>query len=327
MKVVDIHPEELIDRLQNGELSGVERERLDAHLAQCSSCRFEIGVRADLEQEAPLLAQRPQLTHAGQVAPRTLPLTADAPQSAPRAPASVRPRIRRRWRLVMLAAALVLCAGGATAAVVAGAVVAPNWLPWASELKAANRAASASDAKAAHQSKRAAKPVVTSVAAPVPSLTATAVEAVAPVALPPEPASAPNVAARAMSPPSLAPVREAVHAPPSAVNEPEPSSAAFPNVPEGESAAADALRPAGCGSITSGSRGELVRGCQSRAPRRQRGSRRCALPVTAKSLPERFGEPPVARSACSIALGAREPEPGVGRLRSLPRWGCSGAER
>ena len=240
MKVVDIHPEELIDKLHTAELSSAERERLEAHLAQCSSCRFEIGVRADLEQEAPPFAERPQLTHAGQVAPRPLP--AEAPLSAPRAQASVRPRIRRRWRLVMLAAALVLCAGGATAAVVSGAVVAPSWLPWASELKAANRAASASDAKAAHQSKRAAKPVVTSVVAPVPSLTATAVEAVeavAPVALPPEPVSASDAAARATPVPSLAPVPEAVHGAPSAVSEPEPSSAAFPNVPEGESAAAD----------------------------------------------------------------------------------------
>ena len=51
MKVVDLHPEELIEKLFSGErererereLSRAERERLDAHLAQCSVCRFEIG--------------------------------------------------------------------------------------------------------------------------------------------------------------------------------------------------------------------------------------------------------------------------------------------
>jgi TolA-binding protein len=236
MKVVDIHPEELIDKLHTGELTSAEHERLDAHLAQCSSCRFEISVRADLEREAPLFEERPQLTFAGQAAPRTLPLAAEVKPSAPRAPASVRPRVRRRWRLVMLAAALVLCAGGATAAVVSGAVVAPNWLPWSPAPKAADKAVNASDAKTAHMPKRTAKPVATSAASPVPSVTASAVEAiepVAPVALPTEPASAPSVAARAASLPSLAPVREAAHAATAAVSDPEPSSAAFPSVPEG----------------------------------------------------------------------------------------------
>ncbi len=243
MKVVDIHPEELIDKLHSGDLTSAERERLDAHLVQCSSCRFEIGVRADLEQEAPLLEQRPQLTSAGQqAAPPALALAAGVTRGAPRVP-SVRPRIRRRWRLGMLAAALVLCAGGATAAVVAGAVVAPNWLPWASELKAATSAGNASETKAAHQLKRATKPAATSAVAPVPSVTATAVEAVeavAPVALPTEPASAPSAAAHATALPSIAAVHEAVHSAPGAAGDSEPSSAAFPNVPDGAPAGTSA---------------------------------------------------------------------------------------
>ncbi|MET0791703.1 MAG: zf-HC2 domain-containing protein [Polyangiaceae bacterium] len=126
MNVVGLHPEELIDKLAAGELSGVERERLDAHLAQCSACRFEIGVRADLEQEIPVFEDRPQLTFPNP-SERARPAAA-----APRMAASIRPRSRRRWPLVMLAAALVLCAGGATAAVLTGAVQA-RWLPWVPE--------------------------------------------------------------------------------------------------------------------------------------------------------------------------------------------------
>ena len=65
MRVVDIHPEELIDKLAAGSLTLAERERLDVHLGQCSSCRFEIAVRADLAFDAPAAEERPQLTFTG----------------------------------------------------------------------------------------------------------------------------------------------------------------------------------------------------------------------------------------------------------------------
>jgi len=42
MKVVDLHPEDLIDKLAAGELTPAERERLNAHISQCRVCRFEI---------------------------------------------------------------------------------------------------------------------------------------------------------------------------------------------------------------------------------------------------------------------------------------------
>ena len=157
MKVVDIHPEELIDKLVAGAISAAERERLDAHLEQCSGCRFEIGVRADLAEDAPLIEGRPQLAFAGSAAAERR-LT---PRPAARVAVSVRPRSRRRWPLVMLAAALVLCAGGATAAVVTGAVPAP-WRLWSPAPKAAQVASPAAATKLAHQAKRAAaKPVAT----------------------------------------------------------------------------------------------------------------------------------------------------------------------
>ncbi len=133
MKAVDIHPEDLIEKLCEGELNGAERQRLDAHLAQCSVCRFEIGVRADLERETSPLSQRPPLTRVGQRAPSPLPLAAG----------SLRSRSRRRWPLVLLAAAMVLCAGGATAAVLTGALPAPRWLSWSPVPNASGPAAPA----------------------------------------------------------------------------------------------------------------------------------------------------------------------------------------
>ncbi len=333
MKVVDIHPEELIDKLHSGDLTSAERERLDAHLAQCSSCRFEIGVRADLEQEAPLFEQRPQLTSAGQqAAPRALPLAAGVTRSAPRVP-SVRPRIRRRWRLGMLAAALVLCAGGATAAVVAGAVVAPNWLPWASELKAATSALAtrATRRPRTSSSERRSRPPRAAVA-PVPSVTATALRS------------------RRSGRPCRVADRACVCAECSGAGD----SSAFNTggarsgslrarlrrrlgavqrcVPERAGRGArghqrERVRAGRRGSSAARPRSELVRGCQPRAPRRQRRSRCRALPITASSLPELFGESAVARAARSVALGSREPERSFGRLRPLPCWRCSGAER
>jgi TolA-binding protein len=143
MNVVDIHPEELIDKLGSG-LSSAERERLDAHLAQCSACRFEISVRADLEQETPPLEQRPQLTITGREALRSPPSVVNVP--AP--PTPIRPRHRRRFSLVLLAAAFVLCAGGATAAVVTGAVAPPAWLHLSAMLPSGGAAGLAADAKA-----------------------------------------------------------------------------------------------------------------------------------------------------------------------------------
>jgi TolA-binding protein len=225
MKVVDIHPEELIDKLQAGALSSAERERLDAHLEQCSACRFEIGVRADLAQDAPLFAERPQLTFAGQHA---APRVSVPENSAPRASGSVRPRVRRRWPLVMLAAALVLCAGGATAAVVTGAVAPRVWLHWSPELKAVSSARPAGELKAVQASKRPAKSALNA-AAPLPAVAAAADSEKSAVAAPSAEAVLPASEAAPRAPTQLAaPVREAVHAAPAAVA--EPASAAFPSI-------------------------------------------------------------------------------------------------
>lgn len=52
MKVIDVHPEELLDREQRGMLTHEQRDLLDAHLASCESCRLERLLRADFADEA-----------------------------------------------------------------------------------------------------------------------------------------------------------------------------------------------------------------------------------------------------------------------------------
>lgn len=175
MKVVDIHPEDLIDKLHDGALTVAERQRLDLHLAQCSVCRFEIATRADLAHDAPAIEHRPQLTFSPGAGDAPLPLREAAP---PRVSPSIRTRSRRRWPLGMLAAALVLSAGGAMAAVMTGAV-GTRWLGWSPPPKPALVQPQPGSSKLAPKAKRAvampstASPQsepVTSSAAPSPSL-------------------------------------------------------------------------------------------------------------------------------------------------------------
>ncbi|MDX2010124.1 MAG: tetratricopeptide repeat protein [Myxococcaceae bacterium] len=47
MTAPDLHPEVLLDRAAAGTLSPAEKEHLDAHLAACPACRFELQARAD----------------------------------------------------------------------------------------------------------------------------------------------------------------------------------------------------------------------------------------------------------------------------------------
>ncbi|HKO50399.1 MAG TPA: tetratricopeptide repeat protein [Polyangiaceae bacterium] len=174
MKVVDLHPEELIDKLAVGSLTPAERERLNAHLGQCSSCRFELSVRADLSEDAPAFEQRPQWTFTGSAPPES-PIA--APRQLSTLQVSLRPRSRHRWPLVMLAAALVLCAGGAMGAVLTGAV-STHWLPWSPPPKRIETSVPVSDLKPAAKPKRAiAARVIAPVAEPIVSSAAPAVSA------------------------------------------------------------------------------------------------------------------------------------------------------
>lgn len=105
MTVVGLHPEELFDKLLEGQLTSVERERLRQHLDGCALCRFEYAARLDFEREAMTLASS---------APPLTPL---------RAPQVVRPAPRRRRRPLVvwgLAAAALISASGAVASMVTG---------------------------------------------------------------------------------------------------------------------------------------------------------------------------------------------------------------
>ena len=51
MTVVDLHPEDLLDKDARGELSANERVRLDSHLARCAACRAAQMMRADVADE------------------------------------------------------------------------------------------------------------------------------------------------------------------------------------------------------------------------------------------------------------------------------------
>ncbi|HEY6725291.1 MAG TPA: zf-HC2 domain-containing protein [Polyangiaceae bacterium] len=50
--VTHLHPEHLLDKLDDGGLSPAERRQLESHTAACSACRFELLVRGDLAVES-----------------------------------------------------------------------------------------------------------------------------------------------------------------------------------------------------------------------------------------------------------------------------------
>lgn len=111
MTVVGLHPEELFDKLLEGEITSLERDRLRSHLDACEVCRFEYAARVDFQEEA--------LSLGSLGAPPALPLRAPQPLAA--APARVRSR-RRGSRLLIwgVAAAALITASGAVASVFTG---------------------------------------------------------------------------------------------------------------------------------------------------------------------------------------------------------------
>jgi TolA-binding protein len=114
MTVVGLHPEELFDKLLDGEINSAERERLRLHMEACDVCRFEYAARLDFHTEA--------LSSALEGPPPLSPMRAPIPASV----AAAAPMRRRRSRRVVwgLAAAALITASGALASVVSGAA------PW-----------------------------------------------------------------------------------------------------------------------------------------------------------------------------------------------------
>jgi TolA-binding protein len=118
MTVVGLHPEELFDKLLDGELTPAERERLQQHLDGCSVCRFEYAARQDFRAEALELALASP--------PPALPLRAPLPPSDLAAPAAAARRRRSRRLVWGLAAAALITA---SAAVASSMVSASPWHP------------------------------------------------------------------------------------------------------------------------------------------------------------------------------------------------------
>jgi hypothetical protein len=114
MSVVDIHPEDLLDRAHNGGLTSVETERLERHLAQCVACRLEHRSRTDFEG----FEKEEGLDAADFDVQRLLSevLAPGTDRELLRSPPMRRPVPGRRWQSVLLIAATLLVAGAATAA-------------------------------------------------------------------------------------------------------------------------------------------------------------------------------------------------------------------
>ncbi|MGC4091947.1 MAG: tetratricopeptide repeat protein [Polyangiaceae bacterium] len=118
MSVVDIHPEELLDKSAASALSPSEAQLLKAHLERCEVCRFELSLRADLEED---VASR-RISVPPQLLSQMPPQAAEAP---------IAPRRLRRWSVAWVAAAaMFVVAAGAFAS-----YAAPGVWPWVQRLE------------------------------------------------------------------------------------------------------------------------------------------------------------------------------------------------
>ncbi len=109
MTVVDLHPEDLLERDAQGSLESGERARLEAHLAHCAACRMERQLRLDFAGE--LEAEIPLEKVIGLGIEQVV---VAAPQRE--SVVVLRGPRRRRHRAVWLLAAAALLVGGAAAA-------------------------------------------------------------------------------------------------------------------------------------------------------------------------------------------------------------------
>ncbi len=127
MTVVDLHPEELLEKERAGGLEASERARLDAHLARCAVCRMERQLHADFAED---LASEASLERALGLGLESLTasisgiateiderkLVPEPPPSQVALKAGARGPRRSKARVAWLLAAATLLMGGAAAA-------------------------------------------------------------------------------------------------------------------------------------------------------------------------------------------------------------------
>jgi hypothetical protein len=121
MIVVELHPEQLIDKEILGTLSADERVSLDAHVASCPVCHLERLSRCDFQNDFVVEANRAKLLRIVSLAMEEAGLAGCVPhvsgeRRTVRALAGRAPRVSPRTRLaVSLAAALLMVTVGAAA--------------------------------------------------------------------------------------------------------------------------------------------------------------------------------------------------------------------
>jgi hypothetical protein len=121
MKVLEFHPDDLLDRELAGTLSPSDGRRLEQHVRECASCRLERQLRVDFEQElAPGSPQGLQTFVSGAMRMALAPLeqapTEQGPtEQGPALGGASRSRTRRRGLTAVLTVGLVAGSGLAAA--------------------------------------------------------------------------------------------------------------------------------------------------------------------------------------------------------------------
>ena len=116
MTVVDLHPEELLEKEALGELDESERGRLLAHVARCATCRLERQMRADFADD--LAVDAPAVRFDALAATQSLLPQEPADEGRRSTLTSLRRSLRpgRRARVTWLLAAAALLVGGVATA-------------------------------------------------------------------------------------------------------------------------------------------------------------------------------------------------------------------
>jgi hypothetical protein len=119
MSLIELHPEELLSRAQNGTLTAAERRDLGAHLRRCPACAAEKRWGADAaaierEQAAPDRARAARVAQVAQVE-RLVAAVMNQRRRAATATMEARPRPRRTAVVMALVASGCLLSGAAAA--------------------------------------------------------------------------------------------------------------------------------------------------------------------------------------------------------------------